>query len=147
MSVNLKQNADASAGLQGTGMGEGEFVVVTMAYNANAQTSGAFLNVLGPAMSRRMIVKSIIGVPNTVASNAVTATVYKAASGTAIGSGTALHSGTFDLQGTAATNQTLTLSTTKSDLDVAAGSRIGMVISGAPGAAGVGTITVTLAPA
>ena len=147
MSVNLKQNADASAGLQGTGMGEGEFVVVTIAYNANAQTSGAFLNVLGPAMSRRMIVKSIIGVPNTVASNAVTATVYKAASGTAIGSGTALHSGTFNLQGTAATNQTLTLSTTKSDLDVAAGSRIGMVISGAPGAAGVGTITVTLAPA
>src|SRR5574343_1067476 len=145
MAINLKQNADALAGLQGTGMGEGEFVVVTMAYNANAQTSGAFLNVLDPAMSRRMIVKSIIGVPNTAASNAVTATVYKAASCTAIGSGTALHSGTFNLQGTAATNQTLTLSTTKSDLDVAAGSRIGMVISGAPGAAGVGTITVTLA--
>ena len=147
MSVNLKQNADASGGLQGTGMGDGEFVVVTMPYSAIMNTSGAFLNILGPAMSRRMIVKSIIGVPNTVASNAVTATVYKAASGTAIGSGTALHSGTFDLQGTAATNQTLTLSTTKSDLDVAAGSRIGMVISGAPGAAGVGTITVTLAPA
>lgn len=147
MAINLKQNADASGGLQGTGMGDGEFVVVTMAYNANAQTSGAFLNVLGPAMSRRMIVKSIIGVPNTAASNAVTATVYKAPSGTAIGSGTALHSGTFNLQGTAATNQTLTLSTTKSDLDVAAGSRVGMVISGAPGAAGVGTITVTLAPA
>ena len=147
MSVNLKQNADASGGLQGTGMGDGEFVVVTMPYSAIMNTSGAFLNILGPAMSRRMIVKSIIGVPNTVASNAVTATVYKAASGTAIGSGTALHSGTFNLQGTAATNQTLTLSTTKSDLDVAAGSRIGMVISGAPGAAGVGTITVTLAPA
>ena len=147
MSVNLKQNADASGGLQGTGMGDGEFVVVTMPYSAIMNTSGAFLNILGPAMSRRMIVKSIIGVPNTAASNAVTATVYKAASGTAIGSGTALHSGTFNLQGTAATNQTLTLSTTKSDLDVAAGSRIGMVISGAPGAAGVGTITVTLAPA
>lgn len=147
MAINLKQNADASGGLQGTGMGDGEFVVVTMPYSAIMNTSGAFLNILGPAMSRRMIVKSIIGVPNTVASNAVTATVYKAASGTAIGSGTALHSGTFNLQGTAATNQTLTLSTTKSDLDVAAGSRIGMVISGAPGAAGVGTITVTLAPA
>lgn len=147
MAINLKQNADASAGLQGTEMGDGEFVVVTMPYSAIMNTSGAFLNIHGPAMSRRMIVKSIIGVPNTVASNAVTATVYKAASGTAIGSGTALHSGTFNLQGTAATNQTLTLSTTKSVLDVAAGSRIGMVISGAPGAAGVGTITVTLAPA
>lgn len=147
MAVNLKQNADMSGGLQGTDGGDGEFVFVNMPYSAIMNTTGAFLLVSGPVFTRRMIVKSISGVVATVSSNAVTATVYKAASGTALGSGTALHSGTFNLQGTASTNQALTLSTTSGVVDVAAGSRIGFVISGAPGAAGVGNITVALAPA
>lgn len=147
MSVQLKQNADMSLGLQGTDLDDGGFITFDLRYNANANTSGAFLNIVGPVLNRRMIVKAITGCPETQASNAVTATVYKAASGTAIGSGTALHSGTFNLQGTAATNQSLTLSTTSGVVDVAAGSRLGMVISGAPGAAGVGVITITLAPA
>jgi hypothetical protein len=145
MAVNLKQNADQSAGLQGTDMGDGEFVVMRFPYNATAQAS--ILTLPATILSRRMVVKSIQGVPETASTNAVTATVYKAASGTALGSGTALHSGTFNLQGTAATNQTLTLSTTSGVVDVAAGSRIGVVISGALGAAGNGCVTVTLAPA
>lgn len=146
MTVNLKQNADMSAGLQGTDGGDGGFIVVTLPYSAITHTTGAFLSASGPVMNRRMIVKDITGVVNTAATNAVTATVYVAPSATAIGSGTALHSGTFNLQGTAATNQALTLASAAT-LDVAAGSRIGFVISGAPGAAGVGCITVTLAPA
>ena len=147
MAINLKQNADMSAGLQGTDGDDGAFVVVTLPWSAITNTTGAFLTVSGPIMQRRMIVKSIQYVNDTTATNAVTATLRKAPSATALGSGTALHSGTANLQATAATNQTLTLSTTASDLDVAAGSRIGFVISGAPGAAGVGSFTVTLAPA
>ena len=147
MAINLKQNADLSAGLQGTDGDDGAFVVVTLPWSAITNTTGAFLTVSGPVMKRRMIVKDITHVVDTTATNAVTATLRKAASGTALGSGTALHSGTANLQATAATPVALTLSTTASDLDVAAGSRIGFVISGAPGAAGVGAFTVTLAPA
>lgn len=145
MAVSLKQNADASMGLQGTDGTDGEFVVVSMPYNATAQAS--ILTVTGAVLSRRMIVKSIQGVPDAASTNAVTATIYKAPSATALASGTALHSGTYNLQGTANTNQTLTLSTTSGVVDVAAGSRIGLVISGVPGAAGAGCVTVTLAPA
>jgi hypothetical protein len=147
MSVQLKQNADLSMGLQGTDGDDGGFIIVTLPYSAITNTTGAFLTVSGPVLARRMVVKAITGVVDATASNAVTATVYRAPSATALGSGTALHSGTFNLQGTAATNQSITLSATASNLDVAAGARIGIVISGAPGAAGVGSITVTLAPA
>lgn len=145
MSVQLKQNADLSLGLQGTDADDGQFIPVTIPYNATANAS--ILTLGDCVMSRRVIVKAITGLPNVTTSNAVTITVYKAASGTAIASGTALHSGTFNCQGTANTNQSLTLSTTSSVVDVAAGTRIGAVISGAPGAAGAGSITVWLAPA
>lgn len=143
----IKQNQDMSIGLQGTDNDDGAFVVVTLPWSAIVNTSAAFLTVSGPVMVRRMIVKSIQYVNDTAASNAVTASLYKAASATALGSGTVLHSSTANLQATAATPLALTLSTTASDLDVAAGSRIGFVISATPGAAGVGSFTVTLAPA
>lgn len=145
MSVQLKQNADMSMGLQGTDGDDGAFIVLSFPYNATANAS--ILTLPGVVANRRFIVKAIQGVPEAASTNAVTATVYKAASGTAVGSGTALHSGTYNLQGTAATNQTLTLATNAATLDVAAGQRIGVVISGAMGAAGNGCITVTLAPA
>ena len=145
MSVQIKQNADLSLGLQGTDLDDGGFIVLSFPYNATANAS--ILTLGGIRLNRRMIVKDISGVPDVTTSNAVTITVYKAASGTAIASGTALHSGTYNCQGTAATNQTLTLSTTSGVVDVAAGARIGAVISGVPGAAGAGCITVTLAPA
>lgn len=143
----LKQNADASVGIQGSDAGDGEFIVITLPWSAITNTSGAFLTVSGPTFSRRMIVKDIRYVNDTAASNAVTATLRQAPSGTALGSGTALHSSTANLQATAATPVVMTLSTVSGALDVAAGSRIGFVISGTPGAAGVGSFTVTLAPA
>jgi hypothetical protein len=143
----LKQNADASMGIQGSDGDDGSFVVVTLPWSAITNTSGAFLTVSGPVLQRRMIVKSIQYMNDTAASNAVTATLYKAPSATALGSGTALHSSTANLQATAAANNTLTLSTTAGVLDVAAGSRLGFVISATPGAAGVGSFTITLAPA
>ena len=147
MAINLKQNADASAGLQGTDGDDGAFLTFTIPYTAITHTTGAFLTASTHIVNRRMVVKAISGVVDTAATNAVTASLFKAPSATAIGSGVALHTGSFNLQGTAATNQALTLSTVSGALDVAAGSRIGFVISGAPGAAGGGVITVTLAPA
>ena len=147
MSVQIKQNADASVGLQGTDLDDGGFLTMTMPYSAIVNTTGAFLTASTHILNRRMVVKAITGMVDTAATNAVTATVFKAPTATALGAGTALHSGTFNLQGTAAANQALTLSAVAGALDIAAGSRIGLVISGAPGAAGVGVITVTLAPA
>lgn len=147
MGVNIKQNADASMGLQGTDGDDGGFITHVFNWSAISNTSGAFLTVSGPVFSRRMVVKAITYVNDTAATNAVTAALWKAPSGTALASGVALHTGTAALNGTAATNASLTLSTVAGALDVAAGSRIGFVISGTPGAAGVGTITVTLAPA
>ena len=147
MSVQFKQNADASLGLQGTDLDDGGFVVVTLPWSAITNTSGAFLTVSGPIMNRRMIVKAISYANDTAATNAVTAALWKAPSATALASGVALHTGTANLQLTAATNASLTLSTVSGALDVAAGSRIGFVISATPGAAGVGAFTVTLAPA
>ncbi|MGE3175852.1 MAG: hypothetical protein AB7O32_00165 [Vicinamibacterales bacterium] len=56
---------------------------------------------------------------------ALTLTIKKAASGTAISGGTPLHSGTINCNTTTNTNQAVTLSATSSDLDIAAGTAIG----------------------
>lgn len=143
----LKQNADASLGIQGSDLDDGGFITMVLQWSAIMNTAGAFLTVSGPILNRRMIVKAITYVNDTAATNAVTASVFKAPSATALGAGVALHSGTANLQSAAATNVSLTLSAVSGALDVAAGSRIGFVISATPGAAGVGVITVTLAPA
>lgn len=142
MGINIKQLPDSSAGLEGTDLNNGEFVYVNIPYNtASPLTLSSFV------ASRKMVVQAIYGLPDTASSNAVTGTVYKASSGTALGSGTALHSGTYNLQGTAATNQSLTLSTTTGVTTLNQGQRLGVVISGALGAAGSGIITVGLTPA
>lgn len=144
MAVNAIQQGDASYGLQGTDGDVGAFVFVTIPYQGTATVG---LAISAAVLPRRCVVKSITFVPDVISANAVTATLYKAPSGTAIGSGTALHTGTANLQGTAATTQTLTLSTTSGVLDVAAGNRLGVVISGAPGATGNGVFTIALCPA
>jgi hypothetical protein len=77
---------------------------------------------------------------------AVTVAVKKAASGTSTSSGTAVHSSTANLKGTIHTNQTLTLSTTASDLEIPAGTSLGVDFTGTMTAA-VGVISVLLAPA
>ena len=93
-------------------------------------------------------VVSIIHRPLVVGSDgsAVTATVKKAPSGTAIASGTSLHSGSADLKGTINTNAPLTMSTDASVLRLAAGDAIGLDVTGTATAAR-GVITVTLIPA
>lgn len=140
--ITLKQNADLSMGLQGTDLDDGAFLMVSSEYLASSVDKVVFV------APRRCIVKSItwrVEVAGTDA-GAVTAVIKKAASGTAIASGTALHSSSANLKGTAATNQTLTLSTTLSDLDIAAGTAIGIDFTGVLTSA-TGVVTIALAPA
>lgn len=128
-------------GLMGGLIATEGLIEATLRWDANIADTVFFV------ASRQYIVKKItarVEVAGTDA-GAVTAVVKKAASGTAITSGTALHSGTINLKGTAATNQALTLSTTASDLDIAAGNAIGLDLTGTPTAA-VGCVTVWLAP-
>jgi len=90
-------------------------------------------------------ISAIIGDVETATGSAATVTVLKAPSGTACSGGTALHSGTFDANGTAATNQTLTVTTST----LSAGDRLCITTTGTTawtGGTGVGGITVFLAP-
>lgn len=141
MGVNLKQNPEGSLGLQGADLGEGGFLPVTAEWNASSVDKVFFV---ADRAYRVHGIRARVTVAGTDGS-AVTAAVVKAASGTAIGSGTALHSGTVDLKGTANTNQTLTLSTTSSDLDLAAGDCLAVDFTGTLTAA-TGAVTVSLAP-
>lgn len=136
----IKQNADGSMGLQGSDLGDGGFVPVNIEYGAASVDKIAFV------ADRAYKVKAIRGRVEVAGTDAgaVTAVIKKAASGTAIASGTALHSSTFNLKGAAATNQTLTVSTTETDTDIAAGDCIGIDFTGTLTAA-TGVVTVTLA--
>lgn len=140
--VAIKQNADGSMGLQGTDRDDGGFLNIVIPYTASSVDQSYF------TATRAYVVKGIVGRPTVAGTDAgaVTAVLKKAASGTAITSGTALHSGSFNLKGTAHTNQTLTLSTTASDLEIPAGTSIGVDWTGVLTAA-VGHFTVVLAPA
>lgn len=138
MTVNIVQDGIA-LGLRGTDGGAGQFVHKTLGYNASSVDAVMFV------ATRAMRVEAITGrvtVAGTDAS-AVTAVVRKVPSGTAIASGTALHSSTFNLKGTADTNQSLTLSTTASDLLLAAGDCIAVDFTGTLTSA-TGAITVGL---
>jgi hypothetical protein len=138
---NIVQNADSSLGIRGTDLDEGGFVFVNIEYNASSVDKVAFV------ATRSMIVKGIVGRPTVAGTDAgaVTAVIKKAASATAITSGTAVHSSTFNLKGTADTIQTLTLSTTASDLLIPAGTCIGIDFTGVLTSA-TGVVTVCLAP-
>jgi hypothetical protein len=139
---NIRQNDDGSFGIEGKDGGKGGFVKINIPYNASSVDS---VNMVAARSYRVIDVRGRVEVAGTDA-GAVTAAVKKAPSGTAIGSGTALHSSTFNLKGTAATNQTLTLSTTSADLDIAVGDSIGVDLTGTLTSA-TGVLTITLAPA
>lgn len=142
MSVDIKQAADGSMELVGNNVLNTGFIYATAPWEPTSNATNICL-----VADRALRVKAIIGRVNVAGTDggAVTATVYKAPSGTALASGTALHSSTFNLKGTAATNQTLTLSTTDGVLDIAAGYTIGVVLTGTLTSA-TGAISVSLAP-
>lgn len=141
MSVNLKQNTDGSMGLQGEDRDDGGFLSINIEYNASSIDKTCFV------ATRKYAVKAISGSPTVAGTDAgaVTAAIKKASGTTAIASGTAVHSSTMNLKGTINTVQNLTLSTTGSDLLIAAGDRIGVDFTGTMTAA-VGVISVVLAP-
>lgn len=76
---------------------------------------------------------------------ACTFVIRKAASTVALGSGTLLHTGSYNAVGAADLVQNLTLSSTASDLEIAVGDSIGLILTGTPTAA-TGTVTVSLVP-
>ena len=139
MSVNLVQLADSGMGLGGKDSGNGDFVFVSIPYTASSP-----LTMTGAVFNRSMVVHAVTVNPDVASSNAVTATAYQTASATALGSGTAV-TGTMALSGVAGTNVSGTV--TAANAQVASGSRIGVVISGALGAAGSGVITFACTPA
>ena len=137
----IKQNGDSSLGIEGSAGGNGGFVPVTISYNVPAADITFFV------ADRPYVVQGIRGRVDVAGTGgACTATIRKVPSGTALASGTALHSSTYNLVGTAATMQSLTLSTTASDLLLAAGDCIAFDLTGTATSA-VGAITVTLNPA
>lgn len=138
----LKQNADGSMGIEGAIAGPGEFVTAAEYWTATSVDS-TFMTTTRPMVVQGIV--SRIDVAGTDA-GAVTAIIRKVPSGTALTSGTALHSGSINLKGTAATNQTLTLSTTASDLRLAAGDSLVIDFTGVLTSA-VGCVTVMLNPA
>ena len=139
---NIKQNTDGSVGLEGEDGGTGGFINVNIEYNASAVDKVSFV------ATRAYRVHAITGRPTVAGTDggAVTAVIKKAASATAITAGTALHSSTYNLKGTADTIQNLTLSTTATDLQIPAGTAIGVDFTGTLTSA-TGVVTVTLAPA
>lgn len=143
MAISIKQNADMSAGLQGTDGDDGPFMVQEFQYTATSPASNTMF-----VAPRRMVLKSIVSRPDVAGTDAgaVTATVFRAPSATAIGSGTALHTGTANIKGTAATNQSLTLAALATTLDIPAGTAVGVVFTGVMTSA-VGSVTLSFAPA
>lgn len=142
MGVNLVQNADGSLRHEGVDGASVSGVLTAETEYLAASVDKTFFTAVRAYRVIGIIAR--VEAAGTDAS-AVTAVIKKAPSGTAIASGTALHSGTFNLKGTAATNQTLTLSTTSSDLDIAAGDSIGIDFTGTLTSA-TGIVTVLLAP-
>lgn len=138
---NIRQNADGSLGIEGSANGEGGFVPVGLQYVA-ATVDGTFF-----VADRPYVVKAIRGRVDVAGTGgACTAVIRKVPSGTALTSGTALHTGSYNLVGTVATGQSLTLSTTDGALLMAAGDALCYDLTGTATSA-VGNITVTLAPA
>ncbi|MBV4459179.1 hypothetical protein KVG96_14560 [Pseudomonas sp. COR58] len=137
----IRQNADSSLGIEGAANGDGGFIPVTLNYLATTVDCTIF------TADRPYTVKAIRGRVDVAGTGgACTAVIRKVPSGTAITSGTALHSGSYNLVGTANAQQALTLSTTASDLLMAAGDSLCYDLTGTATSA-VGNLTVTLNPA
>ena len=138
---NLKNLGDSSMGIEGAVLGDGGFLPVTLTYTATTVDCTLF------TADRSYVVKAIRGRVDVAGTGgACTAVIRKVPSATALTSGIALHTGSFNLVGTAAAQQALTLSTTPSDLLMAAGDSICFDLTGTPTSA-VGAISVTLNPA
>lgn len=132
-----------ATGAAGKPLETGLPTVVTYVYGDATPIDGAFFVADRAYRVHKVMARSTIAGTN---GSAVTATVNKAPSGTAISAGTAVHQGSFDLKTTADTNMTaVSLSATTADLNLAAGDSLGLDVTGTTTAAR-GCITVILYP-
>jgi len=102
-------------------------------------------NTVLAVINQNSTISAIIGAVEVATGGAATVSVNKAPSGTACSAGTTLHSGSFNANGTAATNQTLTVTTST----LTAGDRLCLQTTGTTtwtSGTGIGTLTVFLAP-
>ena len=138
----LKSNPDGSLGIQGIDVDNGGFIAVNIEYNASSIDKVCFV------ATRKYVVHGITGRPTIAGTDggAVTAQVKKMTGVVAVTAGTSLMSSTYNLKGTADTVQALGLSATAADLEIPAGTAIGIDFTGVLTSA-VGVVTVTLAPA
>ena len=141
MGIQLKQNPDGSAGLEGKDLDTGAIILASAPVNAATPATTVFF-----VATRACQVQAITyAVETSGTGGACTLVVKKAPSATALASGTTLHSGTGNVAGTAATNQSLTLSTTTGVPTLAAGDRLGIIVTGTATSA-VGVVTVAMTP-
>ena len=103
---------------------------VLLSVNIPAHASKTVYNIF--TADQTYTVKSIRVTPDVAQGGTLTAVISKATGTATPASGTTpLHSGTANLNGTAHTVQSLTLTTTTADLSLAVGDRIGLILSGA----------------
>lgn len=118
----------------------GGFIPVTFNYYAGAIDTSFFI------ATRLYRVKAVILRVDVTAGAGITALIKKAASGIAINAGTSISTTAFALDGVAFTNQNGVLSATPADLEIAAGTAIGIDFSGVVAVGAAGSVTVTLVP-
>lgn len=133
-----KWDADGNivdAGISSVGAGGGEIPLAIGWISGNNPNKAIIANI-----RQASTVTAIVGNVDDAVGAAATVSVYKTASGSSCASGTVLHSGSFNANGTADTNQTLTVTTTA----LSAGDKICLVSTGTGWTAGngIGGITV-----
>ena len=138
--IQLIQDGVA-AGLRGVDGGAGQFMRCAFAWNAASVDTVFYVATRAARVEAIMTRVTVAGTD----AGAVTAVIRKVPSGTAISAGTLLHTGTINLKGTANTNQQLTLSTTATDLLLAAGDAVAINFTGVLTAA-TGQVTVGMNP-
>lgn len=103
---------------------------VVLSVNIPAHASKTVYNIF--AADQAYTVKSIRVTPDVAQGGDLTATISKVTGTATPASGTTpLHTGTANLNATAHTVQSLTLTSTTADLSLVAGERIGLILSGA----------------
>ena len=135
--------AVATATTSTAGIAKLHNVPVAVGWIAGNNPNGAIIANINQAST----ISAIVGSVETAVGSAATVQVNKAPSGTACSAGTNLATGTFNANGTAATNQTLTLVGGATDT-LAVGDRLCLQSTGTgwTTGAGIGGITVFLAP-
>lgn len=153
--------SDAAPALADSGVTAATYTLATVTFDAKGRATAASSGVATQRVSlgwdpnidpnnniiatldQASTVASIVGTVHVAVGATATLSVFKAPSGTACASGTVLHSGSFNADGTANTNQTLTLTTTA----LSSGDRLCVTTSNSANwiaGAGIGSVTVRL---